>query len=343
MAGMMLLPKAQRKKFIRLSLAFTFIVWCFILSVSFYHVFNYALDARSEEAEPIIIASFPLKQVWRLQLNGRIDHPLAVWENKVFVRTENSLYALSGMDGSIIWQQDQMAWIPQEVILVQDEWIVTRQNRETLLILEADTGTVRASIPDAYLERNIEGGVLDEQSLYVILRRGLHAYDLTTGTERWGKDVGSDVDIFINPHTGELYLVTPESLDILDKTTGDRQQHLRFVNGQERFISPNPNLYVVSRNELILARKDQVYVFDLFSQTIRLTINSGKLQFSPRLVNKQLYLTNESGEVLEADIVSGETLWRYQISEASKLLQTPNLLGNYLYTKDQRTGPSSDN
>lgn len=310
-------------------------VLCLVSSAVLFIVIVNWQDIQTEQVEPVVVGQFPLQQDWFVQLDGPVNIPLAIWEDKVFVRTLHSLYGLSKKDGSIIWQCNNLGGIDEEIIFARNGVVVASQDKQTILVLDAQTGSTIVSIHDSVEYAGIQSVAIDEQSVYIIQDDYLSVYDLDDGNLRW-KNIGYGVDVFVNPQTDEFYLVGSQYITIFNRTTGkERQPSIMFLKESERF--PYPNVYAASRQELLLARGDNLYIFDIATQAVRSTANTGKLEFYPRLVGNILYIANHAGMILAVDIVSGDILWHQQISEAS-WLQTPNLLGEYLFTKDQRNG-----
>ncbi|MCP4371189.1 MAG: PQQ-binding-like beta-propeller repeat protein, partial [Deltaproteobacteria bacterium] len=220
---------------------------CLYLTFLGYFLIISGIDFLATNQEPTIESEFPLRQVWRVDLDGQIDHPLARWEDKIFVRTSKSLYALRGEDGSVVWQLRNLRNMSQEVIFAKAGWVVIRQTPESIIVVEAETGSIRIAIPDTYPTRSIDGGTLDEQSLYLILNRGLHVYDLKSGVERWGGRQGDGLDVFTNSRGENFYLIGSKFIGIINRTSGEGESHIRFVDKLESH--PYPNVYAAARDE----------------------------------------------------------------------------------------------
>lgn len=322
------------------SLAFTIAMLCVILSAVLFFVTVTRQDYQTEQAEPMTVGAFPLRQDWRVQLDGPIYIPLTAWDNKVFVRSRNSLYALSGENGTIIWKHSGLAdALPEEIILAQNGLVVARKDPQTLSAFDIQTGEIKFSMPDpAKRGTQIESVAIDHQSIYVVHDSySLRVYDLENGNMRWVSPVSHGVrrDAFVNTQADEVYIVSPSYVSALNRQTGELSWNAQFVS--ERTQAPYPNLYDTSRNELLLARDGILYVFNVSSQMVRLDFKTDNLWFYPRQIGDILYTASRNGVIEAFDLASGKSLWRRQIPEAS-LLQTPNVLGEYLFTQDRPTG-----
>lgn len=316
-------------------LFFLIVVPCLILiAVSSIVIIGWR-DRSTAQVEPQVIGDFPLRQDWWVQLDTTVDLPLASWEDIVFVRTLKSLYALSGENGTIIWQLNDLGWPDQDVIFAQDGLVIAPEDKQTILVVNAQTGKTILSLPDPIEYDSIQSAAIDGQSLYLVQDNYLFVYDLDNGTVRWDGFTGTGLDVFSIPQTSEFFLVGSQDVKIFNRLTGDLLQNTRFIEDLERY--PYPNVYNPLRHELLLVRGENLYIFDLSTQSVRSTLRVGKLAFYPRLIGDKLYLANSAGEISAIDVSVVEKLWTLQIPDA-KLLQTPSILGEFLYTKDERSG-----
>ncbi|WP_394741228.1 outer membrane protein assembly factor BamB family protein [Natronococcus roseus] len=210
----------------------------------------------------------PETVAWEHDDSGHV----AIADGRVYLRSENSLYALDDGDGSVVWTADDVGTeggVRYGTPAVADETVVIGGDR--LTALDADSGETRWSQEfDTEEDEAVTSPTVAFDTVFVVADEALHAFELADGSLRWSResieldppedsdlDDSQDVAFVSTPAVSNEFVYAgvghddPAGVAALDVNAGETQW--------AHAIEEETRRYAESFNRDILATENRVY------------------------------------------------------------------------------------
>ena len=181
--------------------------------------------------------------MWIFEADGRVISTPVVKNSLVFIRTKDSIYALDGMSGKIIWQAKSrydyyLSVAPQTF----ENYLIVPEKYSRVGIFDIKTGqriwqflSNYEGRKDANFNSNVEELTCINNILYVARKNWkLSSYDLINNLVNWENNVEGRTSLYIAADDQAVYLGSGHSLLAYEAKTGKKLWQIDY----ESFVGP---------------------------------------------------------------------------------------------------------
>lgn len=330
-------PHPYRRPFL---LAFGLLIACMLSAALLAGRLAGRYAAQNNPPEPIANGDFPTVPVWVFSADSEVLASPLYADNRLYIRSESSIYALDPQTGEQLWRADSPGDTPLSVAPVSAGGrLYVPEALSQMAAFDSSTGELiwrSADIDFRYGSPKTNGIELidiDQACLYVVrnnLQLTCHAPD--NGVEIWSVPIPERIATFLTTDQGIVYLAADHSVRGYDQENGEEV----FRRDYPEFVGP------------ILADNGDIFIARQGLEVLGMTIESGKIlwrvqiaQLDPEFIDFVYFLTvidgrvYASGEQLQAiERRDGKALWESEIYDD---LETPVLLNDRIYVRDTYT------
>lgn len=311
-----------------------------IIVISYFMMSCSALPRANESVNPFAIGNFPLTEVWRVRMDGRLVSTPVVRGEMVAVWTTKGLQLLEGRTGEKKWQYDlTISGRPMPPVVLEN--YIVASHGELVDILSAETGEMllqlRTPVSGTLEAKSI---ATDHDRIYIVwgnLR--LAAYSLATGEVIWqinitGTRASPDI-VMCGEH--KLCLVIRNRVEIYDASSGDMLGKIELGKKEDTLLYPvfddKVTLFVVQNS----IRGMALINLNLQTNSQNWKVSIPDVTYPPALYHNTVYVVGGmSGKIQALDATTGHELWQSTVDDST--LQTPVEFHRAVYVRSMGSG-----
>jgi outer membrane protein assembly factor BamB len=274
-----------------------------------------ARTGRQPGPEPL---GAPIEQ-WRTDVGSDFSAPIVVARGLVLVGNRTSfLYALDAVTGQERWRFAAANWITTAPAVAGDT-VIVGDDSGGLVALDLATGRPRWQTT---LSAPVDRSIIATADVVVVSEGGaLHAFETTTGTERWRLDTAGEVAI-----ADDTVVIATDSALIA----------VALADGQTTWEAPVEDLTgspVIVAGTVYVLSGAQILSFDIATGTVRPPLVLGGVYETLAIGDGYAVLTDRDGIIAAIDLVTGWRRWQVDTGIATPgfVAPVPAIVGATVY------------
>jgi outer membrane protein assembly factor BamB len=274
----------------------------------------------------VAVYNLPLQQKWAFEADDLIRSMSKVYDDQIFIRTKQTLYAINVMNGELIWSVSLPKDATPAPPVIQDD-VVVITHIEGTRAFKATTGQQLWQASDQ-TKTYAFPAVIDE-NVVVVLDCDIRGRDIKTGELLWTiPNPFPCTHAYAIINNKKLYSIFKDRIDTYDLESGQLLQSIPTIEWLARTgIFDNGVFYLEQRAGGMAA-------YDLENRRILWHRDEVPLSKYPKSkAGNLLVLGLEGSFPIAVDASTGETIWLADQLKEDDSYQTPLVMGDIVYIR----------
>lgn len=298
-------------------------------------IYYFYIYIPSHPKEPIVSGNFPSTVAWIFSGDDIVASTPVTDGNNIFIRTANSIYALDGRTGEVLWKTNSQAIgnseesIPVMSPQIKDSYLIVPETGSRISVFSAESGKlIWKSQRPKYAHAHIESIAVNNKMIYVARWDWeLTAYELETGDIIWRKDISGRSNPYIVADENSVYVGQEHLSQSFDAVSGISQWKLDFGGYSGPLVLSDGILYITDEETSSILAVDTSTQATLWERSYP-QLETFELNCLV-LSDDVLYLAAK--QLVAISKIDGNTLWT---SSNTGRLECPSISSNSIYTRN---------
>jgi outer membrane protein assembly factor BamB len=297
-------------------------------------IYYFYIYVPNHPKEPVASGDFPSTTAWIFLGDSVVTSTPVTDGNNIFIRTNNSIYALDGRTGEILWKTNSRATgssgesTPTISPQIEDSYLIVPETGSRISVFSSESGKLIWSSYPEYAHTHIESIAINNKTIYVARWNWrLTSYGLETGDIIWEKDISGRSNPYVVANENAVYLGQEHLLQSLEAESGISQWELDF-GGYSGPLAINDGVLYITDEET-----SSVLAIDTNTQAVLWERSYPQIEAFELnclvLSGDVLYLAAQ--QLIAISKVDGYSLW---ISSNTGRLECPNVSSDSIYVRN---------